>query len=113
VNTPPGQSSDRLRGRARPPATQPQPFPRPADVIRDLVTLLQSHGLTRLYWSASALLAVISVTQSLTVWTDGRHLAWKTQHGTWITLPAHDTHHAAQHLAHLAHQPTPPQGDTP
>lgn len=90
------------------PATRPPAFPRPADIARELATLLQSHGLTRLYWSACALLAVISVTPGLTVWllTDGHYLTW-TRHGTLTTIPAHDTHSAAEHLAHLARQPTP------
>jgi hypothetical protein len=105
VTQPPG----RPRGRPdpRPPATRPPTFPRPADIIRDLVTLLQSHGLDQLYWSACALLAVLSITPSLTVWTDGHHLTW-THHGTRTTIPAHDTNHAAQHLARLALQPIPP-----
>ncbi len=76
-------------------------FPRPADVIRDLVTLLQAHGLDQLYWSACTLLAVLSITPGLTVWTDGHHLTWN-HHGTPTTWPAHDTHQAAEQLAHLA-----------
>jgi hypothetical protein len=105
------QTPQQPRGRPR-PATRPPAFPRPADIARELATLLQSHGLTRLYWSACALLAVISVTPGLTVWTDGHHLIW-TDHGTRTSLPAHDTHHAAEHLAHLAKQPMPPRGTTP
>jgi hypothetical protein len=95
-------------GRPRPPAA----FPRPADVVRDLTTLLRVHGLDRLYWSASALLAVLSITRGLTVWTDGQHLRW-TQHGTRVRLPADDTTAAAERLARLAKQPTAPTGDTP
>jgi hypothetical protein len=91
------------------PATRPPTFPRPADVARDLATLLRSHGLDRLYWSACALIAVISIAPGLTVWTDGHHLTW-TQRGTATTLPAGDTHEAAEHLARLARQP---KGDTP
>jgi len=31
--------------------------------VIDLVTLLRGHGLTRLYWSACAVFAVVSVTE--------------------------------------------------
>jgi hypothetical protein len=82
---------------------------RPADISRELVTLLRTHGLAHLYWSASARIGVISITPELTIWTDGRHLTW-TRHGTRTTLPADDTTEAATHLARLAKQPT---GDTP
>jgi hypothetical protein len=101
------------RPRGRPdPATQPPAFPRPADIARELTTLLRGHGLHQLYWSACALLAVLSVAPGLTVWTDGHHLTW-THHGTRTTLPAHDTTQAATHLARLAAQPVPPRGNTP
>ncbi|HEX4101802.1 MAG TPA: hypothetical protein VHY21_14895 [Pseudonocardiaceae bacterium] len=106
----PADPPDQPRGRARPPATRTPAFPRPTDVVRELVTLLRTHGLQRLYWSGCALIAVISITNGLTVWTDGRYLTW-TSHGTRTTLPAHDTHTAAEHLAHLACQP--PGGTTP
>jgi hypothetical protein len=96
----------------RPPGTRPAVFPRPADIVRELATLLRGHGLDQLYWSACALLAVISVAPGLTVWTDGRHLTW-TRHGTTTTVPVDDTSQAAQHLARLACQPAPPKGDTP
>jgi cyanate permease len=86
---------------------RPATWHRPADITRELVTLLRAHGLTHLYWSACTLRAVISVAPCLTVWTDGRHLTW-TRHGTCTTLPACDTGQAAEHLARLARQPTPP-----
>lgn len=98
---------DRPRGPTSPrtPAARPSNQPRPADVIRDLVTLLHGHGLTRLYWSACAILAVVSVARDLTVWCDGQHLTW--QHaGTGTTWPATDTHGAAAHLAQLARPTT-------
>jgi hypothetical protein len=100
----PADPPDRPRGPARSPATRPPAFPRPADVIRDLTTQLRTHGLDHLYWSASTLLAVISISHDLTVWTDGQHLTW-TCNGTRTTLPARDTHTAAEHLAHLARNP--------
>jgi hypothetical protein len=73
---------------------------RPADVIRELVTLLRGHGCHRLYWSACTLQAVVSVTTGLTVWCDGRSLRW--QHaGSDTTWPADDTEGAATRLAQL------------
>jgi hypothetical protein len=71
---------------------------RPADVIRDLVTLLRGHGLTHLYWSACALLAVVSVPGPLTVWCDGHRLTCRYQ-GTQTSWPAASTEQAAKDLA--------------
>jgi hypothetical protein len=75
---------------------------RPGDVIRELVTLLRGHGLDRLYWSACALLAVLSVTPTLTVWTDGRYLTCHRHGGSRATWPATSTSQAAHELATLA-----------
>ena len=96
----------------RPPApsaavARPITWYRPADISRELVTLLRTHGLTHVYWSAYTHRAVISVAPGLTIWTDGYHLTWIC-HGTRTTLPACDTSHAAEHLARLARQPTSP-----
>ena len=74
---------------------------RPVDVIRDLATLLHRRGLTRLYWSACTLFAVVSVTSELTVWTDGRILCWQ-QEGTETRWPISDLAGAAAHLAPMA-----------
>jgi hypothetical protein len=108
----PTDPPDRPRGRPGPhaPATRTPTRHRPADITRELTTLLRTHGLSRLYWSACAILAVISIAPGLTVWCDGRYLTW-TQHGTRTTILAHDTCTAAEHLAHLARQP--PRGTTP
>ncbi|HEY1914817.1 MAG TPA: hypothetical protein VGH27_04505 [Streptosporangiaceae bacterium] len=100
----PADPTDRPRGQARPRATRPPAFPRPADVVRELATLLRAQGLHRLYSSACTLIAVISIANGLTVWTDGRYLTWTCQ-GTPTSWPADDTHHAAEHLARLARQP--------
>jgi hypothetical protein len=78
---------------------------RPGDVIRDLVTLLGSHGLTRLYWSACSLRAVLSL-PGITVWTDGRHLSWQHQ-GAPTTWPATATDQAARELAILSRRSRP------
>jgi hypothetical protein len=91
----------RPRSQARPPAARPPAFPRPADVVRDLATLLRSHDLHRLCWLACALIAI---TNGLTVWPDSHYLTW-TRHGIQATLPAGDTYAAAEHLARLARQP--------
>jgi hypothetical protein len=94
---------DRPRGRpgAHTPAARPSTPYRPGDVIRELVTLLHGHGLTHLYWSACALLAVVSVTPTLTVWCDGRQLTCQYR-GTQTTWPAANTDQAARNLATLA-----------
>lgn len=80
---------------------------RPQDVTRDLVTLLRAEGLSHLYWTACHLLAVLSVTSTLTVWCDGTHLCWRHD-GTTTRWPADDTHGAATTLAHLARHRAPP-----
>ncbi|HEY1919995.1 MAG TPA: hypothetical protein VGH27_30860 [Streptosporangiaceae bacterium] len=59
------------------------------------------HGFTRLYWSACALLAVLSVTGGLTVWCDGVQLCWRRD-GITTRWPAGDTEGAATRLAELA-----------
>ncbi len=78
---------------------------RPGDVVRDLVTLLRGHGLTRLYWSACSVRAVLSL-PGVTVWCDGRFLAWWHE-GTDTRWPAADTEGAARRLAELAGKPFP------
>lgn len=94
--------TDRPRGRpsAQTPAARPSTPYRPADVIRDLVTLLRGYGLTRLYWSACALVGVVSVTRTLTVWCIGHHLTCRYQ-GTRTTWPAANIDEAARDLAAL------------
>jgi hypothetical protein len=101
MSTPPGQP--RRRSAPRPPAGRPPNWQRPADISRELVTLLRTHGLTRLYWSACTVRAVISVTPALTVWCDGRYLTCLYQ-GTRAIWPATSTEQAARDLAHLARQ---------
>jgi hypothetical protein len=99
MSTPP----DRPHGRTtpRPPAAPPATaWHRPADISRELVTLLRTHGLTHLYWSACAILAVISVAPGLTAWCDGRYLICHYQ-GTRATWPAASTEQAACELAQL------------
>jgi hypothetical protein len=78
--------------------------------MRELVTLLRGHGLDHLYWSACALLAVLSVTPTLTVWCDGRYLTCR-HGGTRATWPATSTSQAAHDLTTLARtSPQQPRG---
>ncbi|HEY1920797.1 MAG TPA: hypothetical protein VGH27_34945 [Streptosporangiaceae bacterium] len=79
---------------------------RPRDVARELVTLLRAQGLSHLYWSACAMLAVLSVSGGLTVWCDGVHLCWRRD-GTTTRWPAEDTEGAATRLAELARPGSP------
>jgi hypothetical protein len=97
---------DRPRGPVAPRSSAGRPAAarhRPADISRELVTLLRTHGLSRIYWSACALRAVISVSPALTVWTDGRYLTCHYQ-GTRSTWPVTSTEQAARELAQLARQ---------
>jgi hypothetical protein len=74
---------------------------RPADVLRDLVTLLRGYGLTHLYWSACAACGVLSLPR-MTVWLcDGQSLSWRHE-GTHALWPAHDIEGAARRLATLS-----------
>jgi hypothetical protein len=84
-----------------PRAAAPGMRQRPRDVARELVTLLQAQGLSHLYWSACTMLAVLSVTATLTVWCDGVHLCWQRD-GIITRWPASDTEGAATQLAELA-----------
>jgi hypothetical protein len=101
MSKPPDRPRD--RSQQQPPAGRPPTWQRPADISRELVTLLRTHGLTRLYSSACAIRAVISVTPALTVWCDGRYLTCHYQ-GTRATWPATSTEQAARELAQLARQ---------
>ena len=78
----------------------------PARIAAALAALLARHGLTRIYTAACSVIAVISVTTGLTVWTNGRQL-WVTLGGQRETWPAADTETAAARLAALA-RPGPP-----
>lgn len=80
------------------------PPARPADLLRDLASLLRGHGLTRLYTASCFRLGVLSVTPDLTVWTNGRCLVWQA-HGAPATCgitTAADLDQAARELASLA-----------
>jgi hypothetical protein len=68
--------------------------------------MLAGQGLTRIYVAACSVIAVISVTAGLTVWTNGRQL-WITHAGQRETWPAADAEAAAARLAALARPGTP------
>ena len=85
---------------------------RPRDVMRDLVTLLRGHGLRRVYWSACAVVAVVSVAAGVTVWTDGRVLRCLIG-GDTRQWPTWDTTGAAADLAALARSAGPAAPPTP
>ena len=87
-----------------PAAFPPGPVPAaasPAAVAAALARHLAGHGIAGIYTAATAKFAVISVTASLTVWTNG-HQLWCTQHGQRHTWPAADLAAAAARIAALA-----------
>jgi hypothetical protein len=97
------QHQDELAGRWALPAPAVRSIVpvRPADVLRELVTLLRSYGLDHVYWSACALCGVLSLPH-VTVWLcDGQFLTWRRD-STHIRWPAADTEGAAQQLVMLA-----------
>ena len=79
---------------ATPPAS-------PASIAATLAAMLARHGLTRIYTAACHLIAVISVSDGLTAWTNGR-IVWITREGQRETWPAADTQAAAARIAALA-----------
>jgi hypothetical protein len=87
----------------------PAPFPpwpgpaaaTPAAVAAALARHLTARGITGIYTATTYKFAVISVTASVTVWTNGQQL-WSTCHGQRHTWPAADTEAAATGIAALA-----------
>ena len=95
-------------GPPEPPFPLPSPhapgsgngFSAPADAAADLAGFLARYGL-RVYTANCRLLAVISVIDGLTVWTNGRVLWWHHA-GRATAWPAADPRGAAAHLAQAA-----------
>jgi len=88
-----------------PPALFP-PWPgpaaaTPAAVAAALARQLTVRGITGIYTAATDKFAVISVTASLTVWTNGQQL-WCTRRGQRHTWSAADMEAAATGIAGLA-----------
>jgi hypothetical protein len=89
----------------------PEPFPppaagsggdaSPAGAAAALTRELARYGITGIYSTAAEKVAVISVTATVTVWTNG-HLFWCTVDGQRHTWPASDAATAAARLASLA-----------
>jgi hypothetical protein len=57
----------------------------PARIAATLAALLARHGLTRIYTAAGSVLAVISVADGLTAWTNGYpacvpYSSWRRSH---------------------------------
>ena len=73
---------------------------RPADVLAAVEIVLRDLGLTRLYWSATPLIGLISVARGVTAWCDGRTVTWRTsrEETRWS---AADAEGAARQLAKL------------
>ena len=95
-------------GPPEPPFPLPSPhapgsgngFSAPADAAADLAGFLARYGL-RVYTANCRLLAVISVIDGLTVWTNGRVLWWHHA-GRATAWPAADPRGAAARLAQAA-----------
>ncbi len=88
-----------------PPDSFPPPpsagNPGPGRVAASLAGALARHGITGIYTASAEKFAVISVTATLTIWTNGRHI-WYTRDGQRRTWPATDIEAAATRLATLA-----------
>jgi hypothetical protein len=91
-------------------SSPPLPPTRPADVIRELATLLRGLGVTRLYGSWCAVLGVLSL-PSVTVWTNGHLLTWHVN-GTDTTRLAGDLGKTARDLAEIAQAHVTAETDT-
>jgi hypothetical protein len=79
----------------------PAPPASPATIAATVAGLLAGYGLTRIYTAGCQVIAVISVSTGLTVWTNGRQL-WVTHGGQRETWPAARIQAAAVRLAELA-----------
>ena len=89
----------------------PEPFPppaagsggdaSPAGAAAALTRELARYGITGIYSTAAEKVAVISVTATVTVWTNG-HLFWCTVDGQRRSWPVADAGTAAARLASLA-----------
>jgi hypothetical protein len=80
----------------------------PGAALGAVEAALRSRGLAHIYGAACARYGVLSVTGGLTVWTDGRTLAWQHE-GQPVTWPAADPSGAAARLADLVRPDRPPR----
>jgi hypothetical protein len=84
-----------------PPGPGPAPAS-PAAVAAALARHLAAHGITGVYTAATYKVAVISVTEGLTIWTNGP-LLWCTQAGQRHTWSASALAATAAQIVALAH----------
>jgi hypothetical protein len=80
-----------------PPGTSPAV---PAATAAALTRALKARGLTGIYTATSARFGLVSVTATVTAWTNG-HQIWCTHAGQQHTWPAADIEAAAAGLAAL------------
>jgi hypothetical protein len=85
---------------------RPASDPSPARTAAALAAQLSLHGITNIYSAATIKVAVISVTASLTVWTDGRRM-WCVVDGQRHSWPAADLEAASASIAALARPAIP------
>jgi hypothetical protein len=85
----------------RAPFPPPPPGASPAATAATLAQALAARGLTGIYTATAARFALVSVTASVTAWTNG-HQIWCTCAGQRHAWPAADTETAAAALAALA-----------
>src|SRR6516162_3789348 len=100
VRTPPGPPEPAFPLPSPPAPGSGTGFSAPADAAADLAGFLARYGL-RVYTADCQMLAVISVTAGLTVWTNGRVLWWHHA-GCTTAWPAADPGGAAARLAQAA-----------
>jgi hypothetical protein len=84
-----------------PPDPFPPPGASPAVVVTALTRALTAHGIVGIYTAAAHRFGLISVTATVTAWTNG-HQIWCSSTGQHYTWPAADIDSAATALAALA-----------
>ena len=83
------------------PFPPPPPGASPAITVTVLARALAAHGLTGIYTATAARFGLISITASVTAWTNGGQI-WCTTAGQQHTWLAADIEGAAASLAALA-----------
>ena len=83
------------------PFLPPPPGTSPAATAAALARALTARGITGIYTAAAARVGLVSVTASVTAWTNGRQI-WCTCAGQRHTWPAADIGGTAAAIAALA-----------
>ena len=91
----------------RAPFPPPPPGATPAATAAALARALTARGLTGIYTAAAARFGLVSVTASVTAWTNG-HQIWCTCAGQRHAWPAADIETATTALALLARPASDP-----